>query len=126
MQIKTTVKDHFTPLRIATAGRVPTVAQRVNDLACLCGTAGLTPSPVQWLWIWHSLQMQLDLVPGPGTSICQGCGQKTNKKIIASVGVPVVSQRVKDPALLQASAQVEYVAQIWHCYGSGIGWQLQF
>ena len=62
---------------------VPTVVQWVNDLDVLCGGTGSIPSP------WCSgLRMQgycsrslgqsssSDLIPGPGTSICHGGGQK--------------------------------------------------
>ena len=35
-----------------------------------------------------------------------------------------LAQEVKDPALLNAVAEVANVAQIWHCYG--VGRQLQF
>ena len=39
--------------------------------------------------------------------------------------VPGPTQRVKDPALLQAVALVTDAAQIWHCYGCDVGRQLQ-
>ena len=39
--------------------------------------------------------------------------------------IPGLAQRVKDPALQQAAAQVEDAAQIQCCCGCGIGWQLQ-
>ena len=62
------------------------------------------------------------------------------------LGVPAVAQRVKnlisipqhagwilgliqgfeDLALPQTATEVTDVAQIWHCCGCGIGWQLQF
>ena len=38
---------------------------------------------------------------------------------------PGLAQWVKDPVLLQAAVQVTDVAQNQHCYGWGIGWQLQ-
>ena len=51
---------------------VSAVAQWVNDLTCLCGSAGLVPSPAQWvkdsalLHLWHRSQLQLELDPWPG------------------------------------------------------------
>ena len=39
--------------------------------------------------------------------------------------IPGLAEWVDDPALLQAVAKVEDLAQIWHCYGCGVGWQLQ-
>ena len=39
--------------------------------------------------------------------------------------IPGFPQWVKDPALLQATAQVADAAQIWHCCGSRVGQQLQ-
>ena len=44
---------------------VPAVGQWVNDLACLCGGAGLIPCLAQWvkdavlLQLWHSLHLWL-------------------------------------------------------------------
>ena len=38
---------------------------------------------------------------------------------------PGLAQWVKDQALLQAVAQAVDAAQIWHCSGCAVGWQLQ-
>ena len=52
--------------------RVLTVAQWVNDLACLCGIAGSNPDLVQWvkdpalLQLWHRLQMPFRFSPWSG------------------------------------------------------------
>ena len=51
---------------------VLSVAQWVNNPACLCGGAGLIPSPDQWvkdlilLQLWHRGQLQLRFDPWPG------------------------------------------------------------
>ena len=51
---------------------VPTVVQWVNDLACLCGGTGSTPSLAQWvkdlvlLQLWYRLQMWLGFNSWPG------------------------------------------------------------
>ena len=56
--------------RFARSG-VPAVVQLVNDPACLCGIAGLIPSPAQWvkdlalLQLWHKSQMWLRFDPWP-------------------------------------------------------------
>ena len=53
---------------------VTTVAQWVNDLACLCEGAGLIPGPAQkvkdpaLLQLWH--RTYSDMIPAPGTSVC--------------------------------------------------------
>ena len=39
--------------------------------------------------------------------------------------IPGLAHCVKDPALLQAAASVADAARIRHCYGYGIGQQLQ-
>ena len=39
--------------------------------------------------------------------------------------IPGVTQGVKDPALLQAVAQVANASQILPCHGCGVGLQLQ-
>ena len=39
--------------------------------------------------------------------------------------IPALTQWVKDLALLQPAVQVTDVAQIPHCCGCGIGWQLK-
>ena len=39
--------------------------------------------------------------------------------------IPGLTQWVKDPALPWAVVKVADVAQIWHCYGCGLDWQLQ-
>ena len=39
--------------------------------------------------------------------------------------IPGLAQWVKDPTLLQALAWVEDAASIPHCWGCGVGWQLQ-
>ena len=39
--------------------------------------------------------------------------------------IPDLTQWVKDLALPKAATQVADVAWIWHCYGCGVGWQLQ-
>ena len=47
------MRHHLIPVRKAIMEKstkgVPAVAQWVNDLACLCGVAGLIPGPVQWV-----------------------------------------------------------------------------
>lgn len=69
-----------------TSCRIPTVAQWVNGLGYLCGTASSILSPVQWIkdpvltatvcrW-----QMQLIFGPWPGNFICHGCGWKREEK----------------------------------------------
>ena len=51
---------------------VATVAQWVNDSACLCEGPSSTPGPASWvkdlvlLELWHRLQMQLAFHPWPG------------------------------------------------------------
>ena len=48
------------------------MAQWVNNLACLCGGAGLIPSLVQWVknlalpQLWHRSQLWLKFDPWPG------------------------------------------------------------
>ena len=39
--------------------------------------------------------------------------------------IPGLAQWVKDPVLQQTVAYAAYVAQIQHCYGCGVGLQLQ-
>ena len=39
--------------------------------------------------------------------------------------IPDLPRWVKDLALPQATAYIADVAQIWHCHGCSIGWQLQ-
>ena len=39
--------------------------------------------------------------------------------------IPGLTQQVKDPALQSAVLWVTDMARIWHCCGSGIGWQKQ-
>lgn len=47
------------------------VAQWVNDPACVCGVASSIPSPAQWVkdpaltQLWHRLQMRLRFGPWP-------------------------------------------------------------
>ena len=51
---------------------------------------------------------------------------KNLMRIREDVGsVPDLDQWVKDPAFLQAMAQVADVAWILSCCGCGVGWQLQ-
>ena len=51
---------------------------------------------------------------------------KNLTRIHEDVGlIPGLPQQVKDPALLQAVAEVSDAAQILCCYGSGVGQQLQ-
>ena len=51
---------------------VPTVAQWVNDPACLCQGAGLSPGLTKWvkdsalLQLWCRLQLRLGFDPWPG------------------------------------------------------------
>ena len=56
------------------------MAQWVNDLACLCGSAGSIPGLVEWVKDPTLLQLGSDSVPGPRTSTCHGCSQKRKKK----------------------------------------------
>lgn len=69
----------------ATKTRYSAVAQWVNDLTCLCGSAGLVPSPAQWvkdpalLQLWHRSQLQLELDPWPG-NFPMPWGQPKKKK----------------------------------------------
>ena len=62
------------------------MVQWVNDLVCLCGGAGLIPSPAQWvmglaLWqLWHRLQLQLRFDPRPGNSHMSQVQPKEKKK----------------------------------------------
>ena len=52
-------------------GVVAVVAQWVNDLACLCGSASSIPSPAQWirdlvlLQLWQRLRLGLRFNPWP-------------------------------------------------------------
>ena len=61
---------------------------RLKIWCCLCGSSGSIPSPAQW--VKDSALPSSDAgcscgsysVPGPGTSICNGSGQKKKKKIV--------------------------------------------
>ena len=66
-----------------------------------------------WIICHHNKYNMAQYVQNPA-SICEDSGS-----------IPGFVQWVKDPVLLQAAAQVADVAQIWHCYGCGVGWQLQ-
>ena len=46
-----------------------------------------------------------------------------NHEVVGSI--PSLTQWVKDLALPSAVVQVTNVAQILHCSGCGVGWQLQ-
>ena len=39
--------------------------------------------------------------------------------------IPGLAKWVKDPALPWAMVSVADTVQMWHCYGCGVGWQLQ-
>ena len=64
------------------------------------------------------------LLPGEVPIVAQHVKNSTSICEDASL-IPGLNQWVKDPALLQAVAQVEDAAQIWCCCGFGVGWQLQ-
>ena len=57
---------------------VPTVAQWVNDLACLFRDASLIPGLAQWVKDPAMLQFQLRFNPWPG-NLHMSCGQLKKK-----------------------------------------------
>ena len=79
------------------------MAQKVNDLACLCGVASSIPNPVQWVkkpalpQLWHRSRMWLGFKPWSRTSICCRCGRKKRRKVhLIITGSSQVAQWVKD------------------------------
>ena len=59
---------------------VPAAAQQVESLTAVAQAAAEVQGPLP-AWhsrsrIWCCCSYGLDLIPGPGTSVCCGCGQK--------------------------------------------------
>ena len=82
-------KYHLTPVRMAIIKKmrgVPTVAQWINDLACLCGGTSLIPAHHSGLRIQCCYSCGIghisgsDSIPGLGTSICHECSRKRRRQ----------------------------------------------
>ena len=72
---------------------VLSVVQWVNNDPLACGYCHSVRSLAQCsgISIWCCSRCSLDSVPGPGTSICHGCGQKWKKKILFLTSVVMSS-----------------------------------
>lgn len=68
------------------------MAQQVDDLACLCGVAGLIPEPgcrglriCHCRWCGIGCRYSAGSIPGPGTYLCHMQPKKEKKVISADI-----------------------------------------